>query len=585
MRVNVGGDAYRDSRGRTWAADTGYVGGRPTNVAAEGHVRGTKDHRLYRDLRVGMDGYRLALPSGGTWRVTLHLLENYHEGDGRRVFSVDAEGERVVHALDLHERTGHGTAHTVAFDVEVRDGALDLGFEAHVDLATLSAVAAVPVTAAAPTAPTSPAFPLRASADGDHLVTADGEPFLYLADTAWMAPTRLDQAGVRRWLDARVAQGFTAVQVSLLHFVGQQDEGPANVYGDLPFVGGYDLSRPLEVGERTRDARSPDYDYWDHVAYVLDEAAARGLAVAVVPSWYGYGGEDWRARETTGNATDYGAFLGRRLGAMPHLVWLLGGDNAPTGDVAKVAPGADRSDKLAATDAMAAAIRAHEPVRHLMTYHGRRGVTSSAYVGDREWHTLNNPYADQHVHEHAPAAFGTGIPSVVTEAYYDGRDRAPFLDRTQLRAQAWWAVLSGAGFAYGHEDVWDLDAAWGRALRASSAADVGRVATILDAHPRLRPAPVPLTSGEGASSPGSRALSGRSSSGALLTYLPTARTVTVDLAAAASGGSGGDVRLSWVDPASGDVRDEGRHAATGTRDLAVPRGWDDALLVAEPVTA
>ncbi len=416
-----------------------------------------------------------------------------------------------------------------------------------------------------------PDFPLRASDDGASLVEADGTPFLYLADTVWLAPSRLDQDEIRTLLDRRARQGFTAVQMSVLAFLHLS--GPQNAYGAQPFVDGTDLSRPLEVGARTTDPSSASYDYWDHVDWIVGQAAERGLAVTLVPSWYGYGGEDWRSVVTTANAAAYGAFLGERLGAHENLVWMLGGDNNPVGDTARVPEGGDTSDKTAATNAMGEAIRRAEPVRHLMTYHAKRRVSSFTHFAASPWHTLASAYSDERTAVHAAASSGRGLPVVVTEAWYDARPWAPVLDSRRLRAQAWSAVASGAGFAYGHEEVWDLDPTWTSSLEDPSAYDVGRICHVLSGVGPVTASSSVLTSGASGSTDVDRAVTGRAGSTAV-TYLPSPRPVTVDLTAL----GGSRVRLMWVDPATGGRRSAGSHEAAGTVEPAWP-GWSDAVLL------
>ncbi len=609
VRVNVGGPAWTDSAGRPWLAETGAVDGRLTTVGAQ-PVAGTTDDPLYQSLRVRLSRFEVRVPRSGTYRVSLLMQENYHSAPGRRVFSATAEGTPVVTDLDLYATAGRNVAHRVTADVPVTDGVLSLGFSARVDAATLSGVEAVLVSASSsppPTAtptstprptssptssptstptssptsspttsvtPGTPAFPLRASSDARSLVDSSGRPFLYLADTAWLAPSHLTQPQVLEWLDARERQGFTAVQMSVLDFLHLSDS--RNAYGDWPFVNQTDLSRPLEVGARTSDPASADYDYWDHVSWIVQQAGARGMTATLVPAWYGYQGEDWRGRVTTSNAGSYGSFLGRRLGHHPNLVWLLGGDNNPgtaTADIARVPSGQDRGSKVAATDALAAAIRAAEPTRHLMTYHAARTHSSYVTFSGRSWHTLASAYGTQVTHLAVTGSTGRGLPVVVTEAYYDARSRSPYLDARGLRAQAWWSVLGGAGYAYGHENVWDLDNGWRTALTARSATDVTRIAGIVGTSRPVAASPSVLVSGAGSPTGADRAVTGRAGSTAW-TYVPTSRTVGVDMDAL----GGTTVALSWVDPATGTRKAVGSFPATGTRSVPWP-GWSDAVLV------
>src|SRR5512141_726268 len=102
------------------------------------------------------------------------------------------------------------------------------------------------------------------------LCTADNKPFFYLADTGWELFHRLDRKQAVEYLDARAAQGFTAIQaVALAELDGVTDP---NAYGKLPLID-KDPARPAKDG------------YWEHVDWIVDQANARGLYIAMLPSW------------------------------------------------------------------------------------------------------------------------------------------------------------------------------------------------------------------------------------------------------------------------------------------------------------
>ena len=50
---------------------------------------------------------------------------------------------------------------------------------------------------------------LSVSANHRFLQQADGSPFFWLGDTAWLLFSRLDRTDTRRYLDDRQAKGFT----------------------------------------------------------------------------------------------------------------------------------------------------------------------------------------------------------------------------------------------------------------------------------------------------------------------------------------------------------------------------------------
>lgn len=167
----------KDSAGRTWAPRQGFVAPNKSDVVpTTTDVTGTEDDVLYRIGAMGMTGYRTAVPRPGTYRVTLHVLENWYTSAGRRVYDVNAEGARVLSGVDPWALAGGKRFHAVAltFDVPVNDGSLDLAFLATKDQASIYAVEVVEQ----PTATTAPApFALRMTAGTQPVVTRDGRRF------------------------------------------------------------------------------------------------------------------------------------------------------------------------------------------------------------------------------------------------------------------------------------------------------------------------------------------------------------------------------------------------------------------------
>jgi hypothetical protein len=113
---------------------------------------------LYQNLRYGTSfGYNVPV-TNGTYDVVLHFAELYWGvngvagGPGKRVFSVNLEGQPVLTNFDIIQAAG-GPLVVVqrTFRVNVADGAVNLSFfkgTTGVDNATVSAIEVVPVTAA-----------------------------------------------------------------------------------------------------------------------------------------------------------------------------------------------------------------------------------------------------------------------------------------------------------------------------------------------------------------------------------------------------------------------------------------------------
>lgn len=448
-----------------------------------------------------------------------------------------------------------------------------------------------------PPTPGGGIYPIKASSNGRYLLTNDGNYFWYYADTSWHSAARYNQADFITLLDDRKAKGFNTIQISMLMF---PNLGPVqNAYGDEPFVGGFDLTKPLEVGSRTSNATSPDYDYWDHIDFIIDQAASRDMQINFVASWYGWGGWDWRGRINNSNATSYGTFLGKRFGDKKNIMWTLGGDNNPDdsgrGGTIRVPNGLDKSDKTQASINMGNAIRNNSSVRHLMSYHTERRFSSSDFFSNQAWHTISYAYSDDLAYEIVLKDYNRSnpLPVINPEAFYDSfNDQRntingyPVLSHLELRAQAYWTYLSGGvGFAYGHMNLWDSEPTWRNYLNDKSTKDIQVLISLLENY-KLELLPdhrngnntKMLSSGYGSSGSNTYAVSAMSRDKSVgLAYFPSGRNITVNMGAFKSG----NVTLSWFNPDNGQKQNIGTYSANGTRNINYPGGFSDAVLIAE----
>ena len=160
---------------------------------------------------------------------------------------------------------------------------------------------------------------LKVSEDKRFLVHADGTPFWYLGDTAWELFHRLNREEVALYLEKRRSQGFTVIQaVAIAEFRGLKRPNP---YGHLPLLNS-DPATPLTN-------EGPNNDYWDHVDFIIETAAKKGLYIGLLPTWgdkvtkmWGEGPEIFNEE----NVKKYGEFLGNRYKNAPNIIWILGGD-------------------------------------------------------------------------------------------------------------------------------------------------------------------------------------------------------------------------------------------------------------------
>lgn len=151
MAINAFGEGFTSVDGVDYTADTDVSGGRKYTTSAE--IAGTADDLLYQTERWGDFSYDLAL-ANGDYEVTLQFAEIYHNGAGRRLFDVEAEGKLVLDNVDIWtEAGGKNVAWDVTVSVTVTDGNLDLDFIGVRDNAKLNGLI---VTSMAPEAASEP---------------------------------------------------------------------------------------------------------------------------------------------------------------------------------------------------------------------------------------------------------------------------------------------------------------------------------------------------------------------------------------------------------------------------------------------
>ncbi|WP_226344015.1 apiosidase-like domain-containing protein [Agilicoccus flavus] len=379
--------------------------------------------------------------------------------------------------------------------------------------------------AAAVSSPASPAAPAAVGAavrtNGRQLLTAGGVAAPWVADTAWWLAQRLTKEEAREYLDARARQGFTVIQMPAVMGGGNGEMGPVEARdGSSPYRSGF--------GE----LEAADGPYWSHVRWLVDEAAARGLTVAVLPAWSrNHAGSTL----TAGNGAGYGRFLAQLLTGR-QVVWMLGGDD-PDGHReiwAEVEKG----------------IREVDPTSLLM-YHPGGYRTSLQDYPSSQVATVQTGHCDPTVNGYATlqaqTLAQTDKPVLDLEPLYEEHpicwDAARGYSTTeQVRSHLYWAAIeSGAGVTYGHHSVWQFAGAggaagtnaprgtWREALESPVAGQIRHLRAALTARPMLgRVADDQLvTAGQGTG--WQRVAAARDPAGGyLMAYLPAGSTISLD---------------------------------------------------------
>jgi hypothetical protein len=401
----------------------------------------------------------------------------------------------------------------------------------------------------------SEAFPsaLKVSDNGRYLVTADGQPFFWMGDTAWRFIQKAsrtdveDQPSALRYFEKRSAQGFNVIQTVLVSV-----DVPANAAGHSPFVDG-DFSRP-------RVLPGPDNDFWDDVDWFVDQAAAHGLYLALLPTWNSSVPEDHPMVGDPAIAYRYGHFLGTQYRDRSNIIWVLGGDPPPPRDVGV-------PERLAMIRAMAEGLAdgvngfdqqdgKADWTSTLMTYHPRGGgQSSSKHLHAEPWLDFNMIQTTTRFefanHETVAADYALQPPKPTLDAevaYEDSLslNRKEPQDRRitpwDVRRAAYWSVFAGSfGHTYGHRSFiawmrkdetykWGAHIPWYESLDAPGANQMSHLRTLMESNSLIDHAPdASLLADAGPRGKGHLQATRASDGSAALVYSPLGKPIPVQL--------------------------------------------------------
>lgn len=295
---------------------------------------------------------------------------------------------------------------------------------------------------------------LKVSSNKRFFSTADSKPFFWLGDTGWLLFIKCNREDALKYLDDRKQKGFNVIQVMLVHDL----EMGVNVYGDSS-VHNKDVSKPVVTPGKSF-AKTQEYDFWDHVDYIIEEAAKRGIYMALVPVWGGN-----IKHVSVEQAKLYATFLANRYKNKSNIIWLNGGD----------IKGGDALEKW---NRIGKTIRAIDK-KHLITFHPRGRSSSSAWFHNEPWLDFNmfqsghRSYA-QDTSSNETLHYGEDNWRYVDDDYnlkpvkptFDGEPSyedipyglhkadEPYWQDYEIRRYAYWSVFAGGcGFTYGHNSV------------------------------------------------------------------------------------------------------------------------------------
>ena len=308
---------------------------------------------------------------------------------------------------------------------------------------------------------------LRVSENNRFIVTEDGQPFFWLGDTGWLLFKKLDRNEAEQYLEDRRSKGFNVIQVMVLHDL----EDAVNTYGDSAFVN-KDISHPL-VTKGISSEDEAEYDFWDHVDYIIDLAAKKGIYMALVPIW---GSNVKNELVTSEKIIKYGTWLAERYRNRKNIIWMNGGD-------------IKGSDANEIWQSLGTTLNENDP-NHLITFHPFGRTQSSMWFHNEAWLDFNmfqsghrrydqddtelNYGEDNWKYVKSDYALEPVKPTIDGEPSYEGIPQGlhdpsqPYWNDADIRRYAYWSVFNGAfGFTYGNNAVMqfykpgDTEAAYG----------------------------------------------------------------------------------------------------------------------------
>lgn len=181
--INVGGSAGDYYNDVYYQADVSFTDG--TAHAVADSIMGATDTEIFNSERYGDFSYRIPVEAG-SYNVTLHFAELYHEEAEARQFSIDIEGQSVLSNFDLFAEVGHDNAYTpAAVNATVTDGYLDISVSTQTDNGTLSGLL-VRSTTNASSSSSSSSSPSSSSSNSSSSTSSSGSGTTGGAVSLWL---------------------------------------------------------------------------------------------------------------------------------------------------------------------------------------------------------------------------------------------------------------------------------------------------------------------------------------------------------------------------------------------------------------
>ncbi len=440
------------------------------------------------------------------------------------------------------------------------------------------------------------------------LLTKEGEPFFWLADTDWELFHRLNREEAQEFIRIRKRQGFNMLQaVALAEFNGIREP---NRQGDLPLI--KEDPSQLATTPGADPTNKEQYDYWDHVDFIISQAAEQGMYIGLLPTWGDKVTPKWGEGPvifTPENAQIYATTLAKRYAKQWNVVWILGGDRPAvyTSD----REGSEKDyDQTPIWRAMAKGIESVLGKEAFITYHPSGGERStSQYIHKEEWLDMN-AFQSGHGSREADAwrwverdlTLQPQKPTLDMEPCYEDHPVNPwdgkwtrqrgYFTAYDVRARIYRGIFAGAcGVTYGHHQIWqflnkelyppinigDTLIGWKKAALAEGAEQMKHLKNLMLSRPYFTRIgdPSVILSGKGKDYV-DLVYATRDEQGTYaMIYLPQNKPVTLDLSKV----SGQTKNVWWYNPRTGNATKQKPVKSNQSQEFTPPKEGKDWILV------
>ena len=449
---------------------------------------------------------------------------------------------------------------------------------------------------------------VRVSPNQRYLMTTDGKPFFWLGDTAWELFHRLTREEAETFLELRRQQGFNVIQaVALAEVNGLRQP---NRYGDLPLVD-EDPTR-LATTAGANPANETEYDYWDHVDFIINRIAYKGMYVGLLPAWGDKVAHMWGDGPIVFNETNaevYGATLARRYAKHWNIIWILGGDR-PVAYKYKIEGIEQAFDDRPIWRAMAKGIESVLGKNAFITYHPMGGTSSSNDFHTDSWLDMNAIQSGHGARETEvwdwivrDLSLKPPKPTLDMEPCYEDHPVNPwdgkwtraergYFTAYDVRARIYRSVFAGAcGVTYGHHQVWqflntelnppihigDTLIGWQKAAKAEAAGQMQYLKKLMLSRPYFdRVMDQSLVVSDRGLDYTNQIVATRHEKGLYaFVYLPQNEVVTIDLSKL----SGSTKAISWYNPRTGKTLSGFSTTSSGAMAFTPPHEGQDWVLI------